>query len=821
MTIRTLRRGSCPGLRGLPLLALALLLPGACSLADGTDDAPTATTRPPTTTAEAAHVTASPGGIAAYPPPKMTTRRSQPTRTATVAPGPTPSTSPAASATSASTRTPTPSTQASELFVDGPGGRIFTSQDVDGEPRLLTYRTVDGKLVDSHLLREGEQLLGIDEAGRLHLRQPEIGLRVLDAEGYGTIAEMLFPTLAVSNVIESGEFRRGPPSPLLHRSTGRVFTFERATVQVLDPIAGSVVQNVELPPHDGPIVAAVLSADDRHLYVLLTVPHDSFPHGSTVFSLDTENGSLVDRRDYGPAVRDLRGLGNHLVASGSWPGYGGIGHFIDHWSDGRPVQLLTQAPRFQYGIFDGQRDRILVRADISVPGEPLGIFDGSTLGPLFVASVADFGRPEVYDEATDRFFGRGRIERLQIFDPGTLAPDPVPALSAASLVPAEEVRALQSWLPWDRASHEPLLMTGLIEVRPASGDGGTDWQEVISRDGGETWERDERVGIPSGWGCTSPSPDYEQDRQLFACATGGVYRSEDAGRSWSPLGPGIRTLEMQQIVISPSFAKDRTLFVSSFERNGDPLAPGLSTGSDAEGAAPRPRRDTAWRSEDEGATWEPIGHVATLALDPGFGDNARTFAFEHRGVRFLASEDAGRSWEPRGRLPVIGDPYVANRLWIVPATESTPRVLLALASNVEPPINGMIPKWPSMDSRLFRSIDEGWSWELVWPPVDESDADRLFSDLQSLDPHSMDGRLMGPLDGGVEGPTWLLEPGLENSTVLLSEDGLDWAPYHLPDKPGARFLGLREDGRLLFSASYSGVEETSIDALRPGVGPRW
>ena len=797
----------------LPLLAMLPLLLGACTAPGYPDDAPSATEQARTPTASTAD--ARPGTIdtTAYPAPTIEAATEPPTATPTASPTPT------LSPTPAPTRTPTPSTLASPLYVDGEGGSIFASQDVEGEALLLRYRSVDGKLVDAHAIREGEQLLGLDGAGRLHLRQPEIGLRVIDARDYETIAEMPFPTLALSNVIEAGPFRYGPPRPLLHPESGRVFAFEDATVRVVDPLRGEVMEEIELPPHEGPIVEAVLSADGRYLYVLLTTSDGSFPLGSTIHSIDAREGSLVDRRDYGPAVRRMRGLGNHVVASGAWPGYGGVGHFLDHWTDGRPVRLLTAAPRLYYGVYDSRRDRILVRGDIFRPGEPLRVFDGSTLGPLFVASVEDYGGPEVYDETRDRFFGRGRVERLQVFDPSTLAPDPLPYASAASVVTSEGVSVFQSWLPGTATRGEPMLMTGVKDVPPSpSSEIGMDWRQVISRDGGATWELDERVGLPFDWGCTAPSPTYAQDQKIFACAEGGVYGSEDAGRSWSALGPGITALEVREIRISPAFSEDRTLFVSSFERHGDPLDRQAWEDEQAESATPRPKRDTAWRSEDAGATWEPIGHVATLLLDDDFAESSRVFAFEHRGSQLLVSEDAGRSWEPRGRLPAV-----ANRLWIVPATATTPRVLLALASTGVGPVNGMIPKWPSLHARLYRSVDEGWTWEPVWPPEDESEGSNPNTGLLiSLDSHTVHGRLMGPLDAGAEGPTWLLEPGLAGSTVLLSEDALDWTPYHLPDEPVARFLGLREDGTLLYSGGDAGVEEVSLDALEPGIGrPEW
>jgi photosystem II stability/assembly factor-like uncharacterized protein len=165
---------------------------------------------------------------------------------------------------------------------------------------------------------------------------------------------------------------------------------------------------------------------------------------------------------------------------------------------------------------------------------------------------------------------------------------------------------------------------------------GTRGGVFVSTNGGTSW-----VGANSGIG-TGPgdrhvtslavSPAYTADRTLFAAtASGSVFRSTDAGASWTRAGATQRELSDQTAIhyralgISPGFSTDRTLFLATFE--------GL------------------WRSRDAGASWLfqeilPTYLVRSLTIAPDYPASGTVLAATYGGG-VMRSTDGGQTWEPR------------------------------------------------------------------------------------------------------------------------------------------------------------------------------
>ncbi|MDG2148021.1 MAG: hypothetical protein P8N09_00700 [Planctomycetota bacterium] len=90
----------------------------------------------------------------------------------------------------------------------------------------------------------------------------------------------------------------------------------------------------------------------------------------------------------------------------------------------------------------------------------------------------------------------------------------------------------------------------------------------VSNDGGNSWESS-NLGLPPD----SPlsiesiaySPAYAVDRTIFiAVLAAGVYRSTDGGVHWAPVGPGLPADAPRVVAVSPDFAQDGTLIVSTY-----------------------------------------------------------------------------------------------------------------------------------------------------------------------------------------------------------------------------------------------------------------
>jgi hypothetical protein len=132
-------------------------------------------------------------------------------------------------------------------------------------------------------------------------------------------------------------------------------------------------------------------------------------------------------------------------------------------------------------------------------------------------------------------------------------------------------------------------------------------------------------------------PD-QPDLFYFGAAGGGVWRSDDAGRTWEPLFQGEAASSVGALAIAPS--NPRVLYVGTGQAD--------------------PRYDLAsghglFRSDDGGQSWQARGLTDTRAIgrivvDPKNPDLILVAALGHifgpnaeRGV--FRSEDGGRSWQ--------------------------------------------------------------------------------------------------------------------------------------------------------------------------------
>jgi photosystem II stability/assembly factor-like uncharacterized protein len=167
------------------------------------------------------------------------------------------------------------------------------------------------------------------------------------------------------------------------------------------------------------------------------------------------------------------------------------------------------------------------------------------------------------------------------------------------------------------------------------------WHEGIfhSHDSGASWVAVERgltrdrqaqhLGRPS-FSRLSVSPDFARDRTVFAAGFDGLFKTVDAGQSWSEL----TTLSMENIIgvsFSPDFADDQTMALVTWV-----WGPYLS-----------PDAGRSWRPMLRGLR-EPYlraqGLVRTFRVEfsPAFATDGTLFT--STWYDFFKSNDAGRRW---------------------------------------------------------------------------------------------------------------------------------------------------------------------------------
>ena len=270
-----------------------------------------------------------------------------------------------------------------------------------------------------------------------------------------------------------------------------------------------------------------------------------------------------------------------------------------------------------------------------------------------------------------------------------------------------------------------------------------------SRDAGETWEH-VNEGLPGPQVLSlGISPRFATDGTLLAALAEGLFRSDNAGDAWQPMGPdglkdprmvaysqdvsgsqlyvglasgekaylsenggGIwRALagpfsdeEIVGIALSPSFAADHTLLLASFSATG-----ALRRGRERAPGARQPFREdapqsavTIWRSIDGGRRWGPVVEQITSA-------RWVTFAFpaEYRG-----DQEASRNGFFVGIGTLIQRPmWGGKQMWMAERVGRPNTAILSLAIS-EGPIWGRTVYAGTSDG-VFRSDDEGLTWRPV------------------------------------------------------------------------------------------------------------
>jgi len=274
-----------------------------------------------------------------------------------------------------------------------------------------------------------------------------------------------------------------------------------------------------------------------------------------------------------------------------------------------------------------------------------------------------------------------------------------------------------------------------------------------SEDGGRTWQ-DAYASLNLEAALTTAavalSPAYLTDATVFAGAPGGVLRSIDAGLSWLVASFPAPPPFVSCLAISPDFARDGTLFAGTLE-------------------------DGVFRSADRGQRWAAWNfglldlNVLALAISPDFARDETLFAATESGL--FRSTNGGRAWRE------IGFP-----------TEWAPLLSLALSPGYA---HEQTLFAGSEAHGLFRSRDGGATWQRL-----------------------AEGRLTGAVNRISLASAFPAQPDLlvlHEDVLLVSRDaGNSWSAW-LPDfqdavasvlapqglAPGAPLLVGLMDGRVL------------------------
>ena len=204
-----------------------------------------------------------------------------------------------------------------------------------------------------------------------------------------------------------------------------------------------------------------------------------------------------------------------------------------------------------------------------------------------------------------------------------------------------------------------------------------------SADGGETWRMVELPGAEEVRKLSVFSIRFRpRDREvMFASTQGSLFRSRDAGESWTRWGKGVAGL--------------KTTFLTMDRADPDTMLLAYCDSEDGRGGV--------LKSEDGGASWRPCNsglpnkqNAWRIVAHPT--DSSTYFVGWHRGDGLYATRDRGETWRPLNALAGI------RSAWFFPGQTVT-------GLDIDPRNPDRLVYCNDMD--LYQTLDNGRTWDQV------------------------------------------------------------------------------------------------------------
>jgi hypothetical protein len=659
--------------------------------------------------------------------------------------------------TECATRTPTPTLLlgqsrldlAGPVLVDSERGRLYVSGWPDGRPGdayepdttgIFVLDARDGRVLASFPITGS---VALDSArGYLYVDQGSKGLVVLDAATGAVRATVALPPPA-------NEWERST-APIADPAAGTVLAFRNHLVYLIDPQRGAITREIPFEVRkdggscstfEGPLTIhrADYDAGRRILYASFLTYVCTPWFGYTVVAYDMASGQEIAR--WGSLPFAATALDGRLYGS-SWHRFGVGYHWI--WQDG---QFAAHSANWGGGGLNGftldrKRGRVYEATSYD-----FRVYDAATMALQFVVPNPSGGWLAAMDPATDTlyFLDEGRLEIVAAASIQPPAPEPL----IPTAPPAQPVRRLfvsPGW-PADRTLFGTwggeILLDGCYVFNQVAE------LPLISADGGQTW------GQPSGGlrgACAhattiSMSPGYPRDKTLFAVVVGlGPFKSTDGGRLWQPISGGLSDIGLQNLLVSPDYAQDQTLF----------------------GQASGEQPGMVFKSTDGGHTWSqlPENNLGTLALSPEYGlDHTMIAATLGGDTELKISRDGGHTWDPVWMLSERGGVALVSMAPLFQKWETT-FVLTNKGTLYRSWIGGS--HWQT----VLQTLPNAQVASMAYGPDEQNRTVFLLVAAQTDpgNPLSLVGMLHHSRDGGLNWEAVALPDGVQPTAMAFSPD---------------------------------------------------
>jgi photosystem II stability/assembly factor-like uncharacterized protein len=190
----------------------------------------------------------------------------------------------------------------------------------------------------------------------------------------------------------------------------------------------------------------------------------------------------------------------------------------------------------------------------------------------------------------------------------------------------------------------------------------------------------------------------QPDVYYFGSVNGGVWKTNDAGRTWNPIFDGQPVGSIGAIAVAPSNAN--VIYVGSGEAD---MRSSISYGNGM------------YKSTDAGKTWTHIGledsrQIARIVVDPNDSEKVFVAALGHaygpnkeRGV--FRSKDGGKTWQQ-----ILFKDENTGAIDLVMEPGNSKNIFAALLQTRRPPWS-IYPPSKGPGTGLYRSKDGGEHWE--------------------------------------------------------------------------------------------------------------
>ncbi len=225
----------------------------------------------------------------------------------------------------------------------------------------------------------------------------------------------------------------------------------------------------------------------------------------------------------------------------------------------------------------------------------------------------------------------------------------------------------------------------------------------------------------------------KRQRFFVATASGNLWKTDNAGTTWTPVFDGEGSYSIGTVTIDP--ANPNVIWVGTGENN--------SQRSVAFG-------DGVYKSLDGGATWENMGlgeseHIGTIAIDPRDSDVVYVAAqgplWRSGGDRGVyKTTDGGATWE---RVLHVSDDTGAAEVWLDPAD---PETVYATSWQRRRHVWTLLNGGP--ESGFHKSTDGGATWRKIDRGLPEGDRGRMGLCISPKDPNVIYGIVDAVRDGG-------------------------------------------------------------------------